>query len=127
MKPEVNNNLISKDKLKDVLITKVAMKTLQPVSVIEKIISHTFKSAAEAIKTEREVEISGFGVFKTNDYRAKQLIEKRKAQINKIKKKMTEREYSESAQLNYQKTIEKLEYDIECLNRKMGNTTKDEN
>lgn len=119
MKPEINNNIISKDKLKDVLVTKTAIKTLQKVSVVDKVISHSFKLASVALKSHRDVEMSGFGIFKTNDFRAKQLLEKKQKQIDIIENKIATKEMSESAISNYKKTIDRLKVDINCINSKL--------
>lgn len=119
MKLETNNNIISKDKLKDVLINKTAIKTLQNINIVEKIISHSFKSAAIAIKTNREVEISGFGIFKTNDFRAKQLLEKKHRLITHINKKLEKEGISDSSKANYEKALERVKQDIICINAKL--------
>lgn len=60
---QVTTQIVSPDKLKDVLITRTAIKTLQQEDIIEKVVSHEFKSAKDALKIYREVEISGFGKF----------------------------------------------------------------
>lgn len=55
--------VIAPEKLKDVLITRTAIRTLKPESVVEKVISHQFKGARDAVKVHAQVEISGFGKF----------------------------------------------------------------
>lgn len=67
MKLNSHNNLISKDKLKDVLITKTAIKTLKDPSIVEKVVGFAFEDAKKAFRTHKEIEISGFGVFKMSN------------------------------------------------------------
>src|SRR5271167_2883740 len=59
----ISHKLVSPDKLRDVLITRTAIKTLQSEKVVEKVISFQFRDANEAIKLCNQVEISGFGKF----------------------------------------------------------------
>lgn len=54
---------IAPDKLKDVLITKTAIKTLKSEDLVERVIMHQFKSARDAFRVHNEIEISGFGKF----------------------------------------------------------------
>jgi nucleoid DNA-binding protein len=54
---------IQKDKLKQVLITRTATKTIVSESVVEKVIFFAYAQANKAAKVNNEVEISGFGKF----------------------------------------------------------------
>jgi nucleoid DNA-binding protein len=65
MKPY--QNLISKDKLKEVLLNKTATLTVQPTSTVEKVIGFVFEDAKKAFRIHKEVEISGFGVYKMSN------------------------------------------------------------
>lgn len=126
MKPEINNNIIAKDKLKDVLVTKTAIKTLKSVAIVDKVISHSFKAASIALKTHREVEITGFGIFKTNDYRAKQLIEKKEKLLAKIERRLKEGDdLKDSSRLTYEKEKDKLILDIRNLKLKLNKPNED--
>lgn len=60
---ENNYTTIPADKLKGVLITKTAIKTLIAEELVEKVISFEFKDALQALKQHHQVEISGFGRF----------------------------------------------------------------
>lgn len=57
------NNVIPVDKLKDVLLTRTAIKTLKPEHWVDRVIAFQFKDASAATKYAKEVEISGFGKF----------------------------------------------------------------
>lgn len=57
------DKIIPPEKLKDVLITKTAIRNLQPESVVEAVISHQFKSVLKMMKVHHQVEISGFGKY----------------------------------------------------------------
>lgn len=61
-----NSKVIPADKLKDVLITRTAIKTFQSETVVEKIISHQFFSIKEAFKTKKQVEIADLGKFQVS-------------------------------------------------------------
>lgn len=56
--------------VKDFLIRKMSIKLNMSEQIIEKIISHQFQSASEAMVINKSVEISGFGKFFFNDKKA---------------------------------------------------------
>lgn len=56
-------NNIPYEKVKDVLITRTAIKTLKPEQIVEKVISFQFRDAREHTRMVDEIEISGFGKF----------------------------------------------------------------
>lgn len=72
----IASKLITPEKLRDVLITRTAIKTLQSEALVERIISFQFKDANESIKIYNEVEISGFGKFTLSTRKAKRKIDK---------------------------------------------------
>jgi len=53
--------------VKDYLCRMMSIKTNTPLATIDSIVSHQFEAANEALKTNKSVELSGFGkfVFKT--------------------------------------------------------------
>lgn len=57
------NQPIPKEKLASELEKMVAKELEMPLSVVEKILSFTFKEANRAFKVHNEVELSGFGKF----------------------------------------------------------------
>jgi len=56
--------------LKDFLIRKLAVKLMRNEDEIEKIISHQYQAANEALLTNDSIEISGFGKFFFNHKKA---------------------------------------------------------
>ena len=118
MNPDIN--LISKDKLKDVLITRTAIKTLKSTDIVEKVIDHSFKKAAKEFKLHKEIEISCFGIFKTRDklletetLRKSNLKNYYQSQLAEKKEQLTDRELSAIEQ-----KIKSLTIEISLLNYK---------
>lgn len=66
---------VPREKVKDLLITKTAIKTLTSENIVEKIISFQGKDASRAIKTNNEVEFSGFGKFMVSSNKLRKRID----------------------------------------------------
>lgn len=81
--------LIAPDKLKDVLIYRTASKTLCSQDLVEKVISHQFKSARDAFKLYKEVEITGFGKFQVSKAKIRRKKERLLEMIIKIEERLT--------------------------------------
>ena len=79
------------DKLKGVLITRTAIKTLVAEDVVEKVIMFQFKDVKEATHTHEQIEISGFGKFMTSKAKIKRKQEKLELVLEAMKKKFEER------------------------------------
>ncbi len=84
-------NSIDADKLKGVLITRTAIKTLMPEDLVEKIIMFQFKDIKNAISEYEQVEISGFGKFMTSRSKIKKKIERMEGALIGMDKKIKER------------------------------------
>lgn len=56
--------------VKDFLIRKMSVKLLHSEDILDKIVSHQFSSAKEAMGTNNSVEFSGLGKFLFNTKRA---------------------------------------------------------
>lgn len=85
MHPE--SNLISKEKLKDVLVNRTSMKVKIPPSTVDSVISFIYKDAAKAMKDCTSLELSGFGVFRYSVSKLKTDIKRKTcvlARLNKI-------------------------------------------
>lgn len=67
---------------KDLLVRKLAVKLNIDETIVDKIITHQFQGAAQAMKVCNSVEISGFGKFVFNVKRAQRRINKKEALIN---------------------------------------------
>jgi len=79
---------IHRDKLKQTLITRTAIKTLKSESVVEVIINHSFKQANKKTKLEDEIEISGFGVFMLSQRKLQKCLRKRLSKKIFIKREL---------------------------------------
>lgn len=62
--------------VKDYIIRKMAVKLMLSEKTIEAIVAHQFNSANEALKTNKTVEISGFGKFFFNQKKSHKRVEK---------------------------------------------------
>lgn len=79
-------NVVAEDKVKGLLITKAAIKTLLPESVIEKIIDFQFKDANEQVLKVDQIEFSGLGTFKVSPSKIKNRIVVMERTIAKMEK-----------------------------------------
>ena len=82
---------IETDKLKGVLITRTAIKTLIPEDIVEKVIMFQFKDIKQATYTNEQVEVSGFGKFLISNAKLKKRKEKLEQILEGMKKKIEER------------------------------------
>lgn len=82
---------ISTDKLKGVLVTRTAIKTLVPEDIVEKVIMFQFKDARDAMAEHEQVEISGFGKFMTSKNKIKKKIENLEGALKAMEIKVRER------------------------------------
>jgi|SRR6476620_9810417 len=76
------------DKVKDVLVTKTAIKLLKPENVVEAIVNFQFKDAIAHIRETNEVEISGFGKFYISPAKAKRRLERLYTSLNKVNEEL---------------------------------------
>lgn len=99
--------------VKDFLIRKMSVKMMIPEYVLDAIISHQFQSANEALKTNKSVEISGWGKFLFNDGKAIKRMEKgysQKAMFTKIMNDESLPEYKrKSAEVKLKNVISYME------------------
>lgn len=82
---------LSTDKLKSVLITRTAIKTLIDESIVEKVIMFQFKDVKESFHNHEQVEISGFGKFMTSPSKIAKKIINLDDTVAAIEKKLKER------------------------------------
>lgn len=79
------SNLISKDKLRDVLVSRTAAQLETDQSLVDKVITFIFKDAGKAFKTSNSVELSGFGVFKYSLRKLKKDLERKEVIVADLK------------------------------------------
>ena len=112
------NKIIQADKIKDVLITRTAIKPLQSERTVEAIISFQFENAKEATRKHMTVEISGFGVFFVSKAKVKKRIKKYQRAIDYVKENPTD--------INKDK-LEKFEEIVRYLKTKLEEGEDNEN
>lgn len=78
------NETIPQARIKDVLITRTAIKLLKPESVVDKIVSFQFKDAIVHTKIVNEIEISGFGKFYVSQAKLRKKVKKLNIKIEMI-------------------------------------------
>ena len=79
------------DKLKGLLVTRTAIKTLVPEDIVEKVIGFQFKDMKEVMVEHEQVEISGFGKFMTCAAKIRRRIENLEGALISMEKKIRER------------------------------------
>lgn len=72
----MESSYIQVDKVKDVLITRTAIKLLKSESLVEKVIGFQFKDVTQMVKVHHQIEISGFGKFMISGAKLRRRIEK---------------------------------------------------
>lgn len=82
-----NQNSIQTDKLKGVLVTRTAIKTLVPEDIVEKVIMFQFKDARAQVYTHEQIEISGFGKLITSPIKIRKRIERIERDMATMKEK----------------------------------------
>jgi len=86
-----NQSNIDTDKLKGVLITRTAIKTLVGEDIVEKVIMFQFKDARDAMLDNEQIEISGFGKFMTSPSKIRRKIENLENILVNMDKKIKEK------------------------------------
>lgn len=82
--------VIAKDKVKDVLITRTAIKCLVSDHIVEKIIDFQGRDAARAVKLYSEVEFVGWGKFMVSKAKLRRNIESLERGIQIVTTSLTE-------------------------------------
>jgi nucleoid DNA-binding protein len=82
---------IATDKLKGVLVTRTAIKTLVPEDIVEKVIMFQFKDVRDAMIEHEQIEISGFGKFMISPNKLRKKIEKLEGALKGMELKIRER------------------------------------
>ena len=67
--------------MKDFLIRVMAVQLMKSERVIEQVVNHQFTSASEAMKSNDEIELSGFGKFVFNRKKALKKLIKMEGQL----------------------------------------------
>jgi nucleoid DNA-binding protein len=86
-----NLSSISSDKIRGVLITRTAIKTLIPEDIVEKVVMFQFKDFRDAVDKHEQIEISGFVKFMTSPAKIRKKIERMEGALVSMDKKIKER------------------------------------
>jgi nucleoid DNA-binding protein len=97
--------------IKDKLIEQVALELKEPEDWVDKIITHQYKAASEAMKIHHEVEISGFGKFLQSQSKISRRIQNKEEVLQLMENKLTT--LPEAEQPNYQLKINSLKKELE--------------
>ena len=82
--------------VKDYLIRVMSRNLMVSETTIEQVVNHQFTSALQAMKTNDEVEISGFGKFLFNRNKAIRKLNDMEGMMAHLKRHVTSPEYSET-------------------------------
>lgn len=108
-------NIILPEKLREVLITRTAIKELQSPQVVEEVISFQFEDIIGAMRTHCQVEMSGFGKFLVSSKKTqKRLLDAEKIKLA-LQAQLNKSDLSETQRKNYQKKMEYTIANIEYL------------
>jgi len=115
-----NQSSIDADKLKGVLITRTAIKTLVPEDIVEKVIMFQFKDARDAMVDHEQVEISGFGKFMTSPNKIRRKIQKLEILIFNMEAKLKDRPEEIRNMETWNNMMEKLKATVAYMKTKKG-------
>jgi nucleoid DNA-binding protein len=96
--------------IKDQLVQQVAEDLKQPENVVDKVITHQFKHANQAMKLYSQVEISGFGKFEQSQAKIKRRIQKKEEIRDALQKKTPEELLTNNYQRKLSGVLAELEF-----------------
>ena len=105
--------------VKNFLIRKMAAETMIPEKIIEKVISHQFAAAQEAMLIGNSVEISGFGKFIFKKKRARDKMMFWETQLNEFMLLSQDETVSKIKRGNALLRIERITENIKILKNKL--------
>ena len=105
--------------IKNFLIRKMAVETMIPEKVIEKVISHQFAAAQDAMFTGNSIEISGFGKFIFKKKRARDKMMFWETQLNEFMLLFQDETVSKIKRDNALLRVERLMESIKILKNKL--------
>ena len=81
---------VEADKIKNILITRTAIKELVSEDIVEKVIMFQFKDFRDMIFEHDQIEVSGFGKFLVSPNKVSKKIKYMEGTINKYQHKLDE-------------------------------------
>lgn len=91
--------------IKDFLIRKLAIKLLTEEKTIEAVINHQFISALNATKTNKEIELSGFGKLYFNNKKAQKAYEKNLSKQRVFENILSQPDITEARKRSYENKL----------------------
>ena len=90
---------------KEWFVKQTSQKLIVPEKIVNLVIAHQFDSANEALKTEKSVEIDGFGKFMFNEKKARKQLEKYYVQKKFIEENINSEDEGKQMSGHYQMAI----------------------
>ena len=90
-----------------------------PLSIIEKVTTHSYDGASSALNNNNSIEVSGFGKFIFNEKRAKYTLKKFIQNKEQDEKRLEDEDLSEAERLTYTKRVRDAEISINLLKTKL--------
>lgn len=103
------------------LIRRVAIDTVVDERIVDKVVSHQFEKARDAMSSSDSIELSGFGRFYFNRKKAKRKIERYKGIKKLFEDVINDENTSDKKRASSQFKLGRLLGDIKLLERKIGN------
>jgi nucleoid DNA-binding protein len=111
----LENEFINADRIKRVLITKAAIKTLKSEQVVDKVITFQFRELLEATRKYNSVELSWFGKFILSPKKLAKRIVMMQQIINKMNRLLEDPELSEKKKATILVRLEGVKNDLNNL------------
>ena len=109
--------------VKDYIIRKLSVKMMTSEEILNAVVTHQFQSASEAMKTNKSIEISGFGKFYFNTKKAIKKLNTMIVQRGHLYNQLANPEVSEKKKQLAQIKIDSLTQAIEYLKPMLENET----
>ena len=105
--------------MKEQLIKEIAKKLELEERIVEKIVSHQFDSATNALKKHNSVELSGFGKFLFNEKKALKKLASRENIKSGYIKRLADDSLSEEKRKSTEVRLVSIEKEITILTQKL--------
>lgn len=92
--------------VKDFLVRKLAIKLLTEEKTIEAVVNHQFISALSATKTNKEIELSGFGKLYFNNKKAQKAYEKNLSKQRVFENILSQPDITEARRRSYENKLQ---------------------
>ncbi len=107
--------------VKDFLVRKLAIKLLTEEKTIEAVVNHQFISALSATKTNKEIELSGFGKLYFNNKKAQKAYEKNLSKQRVFENILSQPDITEARRRSYENKLQSTIAFLNDLKPKINN------